>query len=227
MNWLWYLLSIVILFLVIIFFSKLRIVILWKRNGQDDQGEVRLSIWGGLIHYKIEIPNVQYKGWEQGVQVKQQKQSQMSTFNTQDQKLDLITKKDIRKMKENYQYLLVNISYFHQILRSFFCHITNEELVWKTRVGTGDAAESGILTGIIWGVKTTSIAFISGYINWEQPPKLEVIPDFHQAVMETFFRSIFHFRIGYAIILILRIFYRIRKGRSKSSCLNENIPFEV
>lgn len=231
MTWIWILVGVLLLFFVIIaiiMWSPLCIEIYYLRHAKDDNGYIRLSIWNGLISYRFKIPSMDYQGLEKGLKVTTQTDPTKQETDTLEKESELtINKTTLEKIKDRYQALLDNISYFHQLLRSFFRHVECQKFYWATRIGTGDAAEAGVLTGIGWTVKTTITGFFAGYIQWKQAPELEVIPDFHRPVMETCFQSIFQFRIGHAIILILRIYLRIRKGRSRKQCQTQNIPFKA
>lgn len=223
MTWVWYGLGFVVLFLLLLFFSTLTITIRYKRENENDRGEIRFSIWKGFITHTIRIPAVEYKGLERGVKLDT---DGMEGLSPQKDNLT-INKESIESYRDWYHFLVENISHFHRLLRSFFRKVTCVEFVWKSRMGTGDAAEAGILTGVAWSIKTSLVAFFANYINWERPPVIDVIPDFHHSVLDTFFLSIIRFRIGHAIILILRIYLRIRKGRSKQACHNQNIPLKA
>ncbi|WP_052807199.1 DUF2953 domain-containing protein [Risungbinella massiliensis] len=231
MTWIWILLGVLLLFfviMVILLLSPLRIEIDYQRKAKDDNGNVRLSIWKGLIGYRFKIPSIDYQGLDNGVKVTSQSKSTKTAPEVFEKKSDVtITKTTLEKLQDCYHYMLDNISYFHQLLRSFFRHVECQKFLWATLIGTGDAAEAGVLTGLGWAVKTTITGFFAGYIQWKEAPELEVFPDYHRSILETRFHSIFQFRIGHAIILILRIYLRIRKGRSRQPCQTQNIPFKA
>lgn len=129
-------------------------------------------------------------------------------------KVDItFNKRKYLKLKHIYHEVVENISFFRQTLRWFLSRVTCEKLVWQTRIGTGDAAEAGVLTGVVWTVKSSLVGWISQYVNWRRPPELYVDPQFQAPVLETHIHSIIHFKIGHAIIAIKRLLFHLRKGR--------------
>ncbi|MFC7442176.1 DUF2953 domain-containing protein [Laceyella putida] len=211
-------LGLFVLFIFVIWFTTLRIEMVFKREQGNDRGEVIISAWGGLFRYRLAIPQLQWEGIDQGMKVESQAKLESNvdgaaTKATQKKADVMVNKRKIKKMKESYRELVENISFFHQTIRWFLSKVTCEKLVWKTRIGTGDAAEAGILTGVAWTVKSTLVGWVSQYIKWRQPPELYVDPQFQTPVIETHLHSIIHFKIGHAIIGIKRLLFHMRKGR--------------
>ena len=53
---------------------------------------------------------------------------------------------------------------------------------WKTAFGVSDAAQTGMLSGMIWSIKGNVLAFLKRYfIFHDQKPEIEVHPDFKRA----------------------------------------------
>ena len=88
-----------------------------------------------------------------------------------------------------------------------------DRLDWATRVGTGDAATTSWLAGLLWGLKSASVSFLSRRVTWLSPPRLSVTPDFDRACFDLDLTCIFRFRIGDVIIAAISyVFGRLRKG---------------
>jgi len=207
--WLWY--------------SLIRIEIFYQRLGDDDQGEIKIFALGGLLRFRLELPKIDWKGIEQGIQMEQNWKSGTSEARLLKQKKKNITLRTIKKMMKNFQRLLDEFSNLKQTIRWFLRHVTWERFEWKTHLGTGDAAEAGILAGVAWTIKTTLVGWISRYPQWEQPPHLVIEPDFYRPRLETRFHGIIRFRIGHAILGIKRL-RKKDKGRERKW---QSIPFKA
>ncbi len=203
---------ILFVFLILIMFTSVRIEILFKHEHVNEQGEIRIRALLGLVRLRFTLPQLNWRGWEQGLQVKGKMTTEQSELMTVNEK---VGKRNIRSMKKRMSELLSQIDDFMEVVRWFFSKITCEKLDWSTSLGTGDAAEAGILTGLAWSIKSMLIGWISGYIRWKQYPNLSIRPAFQQKMFDTYFHSIIRFRLGYAILALKRLF--IDRYRRRSS----------
>lgn len=96
-----------------------------------------------------------------------------------------------------------------------------DRLIWKTQIGTGDAAQTAILYGLLSGLKPILLSYLQCKIKFSQKPELEVIPDYQQTRGDTLIDCIFRVKLGYIIIasLMARFRFEIRRGLSKGGVL--------
>lgn len=202
--------------LILIVISHIQIELEYKREGELDEGKVQIKALYGILRRTIRLPKVDYKGVQEGFSVKTEKNT--TAINT---KTDTdATQKDIdqfalRNAQHNFSELLEKVQDFYPLVRFFCSKIICKQFQWKTRVGTGDAAEAGVLTGLVWGIKSFIVGAIGSYIQWKEPPDLDVIPNFHQFTLDTYFYSILRFRVWHAIVVITRLRIQMRKGRER------------
>lgn len=192
-------------------FSSVWIEILFKHEHVNDLGEIRIRALFGLVRLRFTLPQLDWRGWEQALQVEGKLTSKHSKLVTTKEK---IGKRNIKVMKKRLNELLFQIDDFMEVVRWFISKITCEKLDWSTSLGTGDAAEAGILTGLAWTIKSMIIGWISRYIRWQQYPNLSIQPAFQQEIFHTYFHSIIRFRLGYAILALKRLFIDRNKRRS-------------
>lgn len=84
---------------------------------------------------------------------------------------------------------------------------------WKTELGLSDPALTGIVSGIIWGIKGALLGLINNYITLIKKPELAVYPDFYHQRLSTSFEGIFLTLSGNIILTIIKIvMYKIRGG---------------
>jgi hypothetical protein len=227
LNVFWIVLMVIgglLLLLLLLSFTSVRIEFLFKREKGDDRGEVKVRALFGLIRYRVEIPQIVWRGLEDGVEAKGNVEGDSETTKVVKRKKGFeINPRTIRKAEKQFQEMLEHFVNLRLTVRWFLSKVTCEGLTWVTRIGTGDAAEAGFLTGMAWGVKTTLVGVLGSYIRWERPPELHIDPDFHRAVLETHFHSIIRFKVGHAILVAKRLFVT-RKGRIRKW---QSIPFKV
>ncbi|MBD1372952.1 DUF2953 domain-containing protein [Hazenella sp. IB182357] len=200
--------------LLIIFFITVQIEILFKREQEDDHGEVRVSVLKGLIHYNIQIPKLKWEGVDDGIEI-EQKDASISSQSKDSQ----ITAKSIKEAQNHFQQLLARIHHFFEIVGWFVTKIRCEKLKWVTQIGTGDAAETGMLVGGLWGIQASVLGWISHQVHCNCPVEVEVIPSFQQPLLHTHFHSMIRFRLGYAILAAVRLVIHMRKGKDRRKWL--------
>lgn len=203
-----------ILFLILLFFTNVRISIEYKRAKENDHIHIESKVWFGLITLKFDIPMLQIQSLFQGVKVKHHATvTPESPPVPKKKKSFFLTPHLIRRYAHRFHLLKLRVHDFNQILKSLLKHIRCEQFEWYTRVGVGDAAATGVITGLIWGVKTTFIGVFAHYVKLRTIPRLNVVPSFQDSSIDTQFLCIVRFRIGHAIIAGTRILLKLRKGR--------------
>ncbi|WP_226036414.1 DUF2953 domain-containing protein [Aquibacillus saliphilus] len=91
----------------------------------------------------------------------------------------------------------------------FLSKIKIHQMHWNTKVGTGDASVTGVISGAIWAVKGSIIGLLVRYMNFNVQPNIHVTPYFQQKLAYTELECIFSVRLGqtiYAIIQMIRHF---------------------
>lgn len=213
----------VLLVLVGLWYSSIRVEILYKRLNGDDQGELKVSALGGLLRFRFELPKVDWKGMDEGAEVQKDWKSIFPKEELVQQDEQNVTWHSVVRRIEIVQQVMDRIHDFKQTIRWFLSRVTCERLDWKTFIGTGDAAEAGFLVGVVWTIKAMVIGWVSPYLQWKRVPDFMIEPDFHRSRLDMYFHSIIRFRLGHAIFAIMRLRGK-DKGRERKWQI---IPFKV
>jgi hypothetical protein len=173
---------------IAIFFIKISFEVAYLRRDSDDNISIKISVFRGLVSYKKEISVVEIRRYFGKTYI---------TIEDKDIPLVTVIKKlpeFIEKSKEMfYQYK----PFINMILKKINC----QEFYWETRFGLGDAALTGIGTGVIWGIKGLAFNFLMRKIrSMEKKPRVLVVPQFESLCFGLDFRCIFDLRIGHIII---------------------------
>lgn len=83
------------------------------------------------------------------------------------------------------------------------------EISWVTRVGLGDAADTAVTTGVVWGLKTSLLGFLFRYIRLEAKPVLSVQPQFNRMQFSTEGTCVLKIKVLYALYAVFMLLYRI------------------
>lgn len=202
--------------LLLIVISHIRIELMYKREGEMDEGKLQVKALFGLLRYTVRFPKLDFEGITKGVTVDTKWNTTTTNTTTFTGKANgQINEFTLRKAQEAFIETLEKVQDFYPLVRNFCSKIVCDQFEWKTHVGTGDAAEAGILAGLVWGIKSFMVGLIGSYIRWKKPPDLDVIPDFHQFVLDTYFHSILRFRVWHAIVVMTRLRIQMRKGRER------------
>lgn len=202
--WLW--IGILVLaMLLILFFSSVRIEFQYYHKREVDQGSITFFLFGNLLRYRVKIPEISLNSDKQMLRVKS------VTKTSEDEKK--ITKEEIKRYLEMSQQLVHQIEHFYRIVHRFLSRVTFEKLQWETSIGTGDAAETGVMTGLLWGAKMALVATVGKVFYWQQRPMIEIYPHFTESIFETKIHSIIRFRIGHAILAMNRMLLQIISHR--------------
>ncbi|MFD2369312.1 DUF2953 domain-containing protein [Brevibacillus sp. GCM10020057] len=209
----WIILVVVVLMLLL-FVTPVQITLFYGRVGENDHAVVEVSAWFRLIHRKYEIPMVFVKQSEAGPELVAKVETVLQKQKTTEKIKDL-TRKQVNKWYHNYREILDKVHDLHPLFNELFRKIRCTRLEWHTRMGTGQAAETGALTGVVWGVKSLIVGVLSHSISLRIIPRLSVEPVWNQALIRTNFHCDLHLMLGHVLVVLAKMYVRLRKGRER------------
>lgn len=196
------------LMLLLLLFSNVKIGLFYKREDNNDRIKIEIGLLNGLIPIRLKIPGL--KATEHGVEFNEKVQGYGKNLNKEKRNISI---KDLKIYHEKIQELLERIVGLQKIMKQFMAKIKIVKFSWWSRIGTGDAAETGVLSGIVWGIKGGIVMLLSHFMSLRSKPAIQIEPSFIQACLYTEFECIVQFRIGNAILAGIRMFIHLRKGR--------------
>jgi len=205
--------------LVIIFFtllvllirSTIKINLLLMKDGEDDHIEVNAQAFYGLIKYQKKFPFIDM--------INDKKNLFEAHINTSatvgnidipvGEKKDkaLIDYDEIKyyknKIEEVYKVYNNTINYIRKKLLF-------EKLNWDTKIGTGDAAETAIITGLFWAVKSSILSVFNSKLRLNDIG-VNITPVYETAQLKTRLDCIISLKVGYIIIACIKfVFIKIK-----------------
>ncbi|MCL4439952.1 MAG: DUF2953 domain-containing protein [Firmicutes bacterium] len=192
--------------LALVFFSYIKIHFKFFRFQEDDTVSLEFFLWG-LINYKIEVP----------VLILQQKLSGFSLTTRTELETGGDNSREIMGRGNEYTYdlkqLLDKTRDWLPWLRAVWedieyllHHLIMERFQWRVSIGTPDAAATGMLSGLAWGLMGNLTAtFYRKIAPNGIRPELLVEPNFKKEGFSTSLDCIFKIRIGNIMITGIRI----------------------
>ena len=211
MNWFWGLgIALSTLFLILLF-SKITCTIHVCKYDQFDTISIRIRILFGLYTYKQEITFADFQSSLQHVSWSTKKQEQTKTPMNQEKTTDLdqtwihITFEKLEHWKHSFEDILNRIQKYNHTFLTLLKIIHIDSFRWETMVGTNDAAETGVLTGIIWAMKSMVLAGVCHFFVMNDSPRLIVQPDFQQKTLRLQLDCIIHVSVGQAMFTACKL----------------------
>ncbi|WP_181592638.1 DUF2953 domain-containing protein [Paenibacillus sp. YN15] len=164
--------------------SKVSFELFYSRVKDNDRLYIYCKAVYGLVQYRLEVPVIAFKGLGKGITFKEEhvneRGDRLMAEGTQEVNKDKVIQY-FKKAK-----IFVEATYhMRDWLYDTMSKVTCTQLHWTTRIGLGDAPETAITTGIVWTLKSSLLTFLFTHIKRCGNPKIQVIPDYGQAVFTT------------------------------------------
>lgn len=202
-----FLLYILILLTVTIFVALLRVSfdVDYRRREQDDNLTVKMSLLRGLVHYKTEVPTIELENRFFTPVLKAASEIEKAAFNPVEEKeLKVkisINMRLIRSLPSIFKETWQKFEQYNSSLYYLFRFIRCRQFYWRTEIGLSDAAYTGIMVGLLWGIKSFLYKNFRSKIRvMEGKPAILVVPDYFHQKLTLDFSCIFDIRIGHIII---------------------------
>ncbi|WP_139693329.1 DUF2953 domain-containing protein [Sporolactobacillus terrae] len=83
-------------------------------------------------------------------------------------------------------------------------------VVWVTTCGTGDAAETAMVCGLIWAVKASLLPWVNAMSA--DHPRINVVPAYQRKCLNSALSCMFQMRFGDAIAMIRKLRSQLKEG---------------
>ncbi|WP_194841377.1 DUF2953 domain-containing protein [Salinibacillus xinjiangensis] len=212
MNW-WIILVVILIifavFMTILMFTRVHISILYKHERDQDYLRVIIQFWM-FIRIEKEIPIVEIKD-------RMEARAEMTgSTDKEEQSMGFFDKLlDRLEMLKNF---MSTIQQIWPTIKSFLQKVRIHTLTWQTQIGmVDDAAITGTISGVIWGIKGSVIGMLHQYMNVLAAPKILVNPVFQKNIAATYLECMFSFKIGQAITAFMQINRQRKKDEVSDS----------
>jgi hypothetical protein len=201
---------VVVIAIIVVLCSYMRGEFYFSRVKDNDTLSVEMRGLFGLVRYRYVIPIIQFKGFTQGILIKSEKVTQQSA-KLKDETREHITKDKVITFYKETKDVLVHTLNLYGWMKMTLAKVECTELKWITRVGLGDAPETAITTGAVWGIKSSLLGFTVRYVKLIAKPRIDVIPQYNEKQFATEFRFAGRIRVWFAVTAGIRLLYRAAK----------------
>jgi hypothetical protein len=196
---------VVALFLLLVAWMKVAVTVVFRHAKDDDEYKIVVRTLFGLIRYTIRIPLIKLETESESPGVTFVHKEGVGGTRTKKEKKSKWTPRDIAHFFRQVKQFLKQVVDLHEIMKQFYRHVTITKWEWRTTIGTGDAASTGLIAGLGWSLKYTIIGVVSRYTKMKTVPVIMIVPSYDRVVSETAFLCMFQFRIGHAMLAGLRV----------------------
>lgn len=165
----------VLLLLAAVLVSNVHIHVSFSKHKSDDFARFNVRLLYGLIRLNYEIPSIVFKNMKEGFLVKTEQRA--NTTRNENKGSERVNKRKIEKWSDDVSVMLRSTAELKQWIRQTLDRVHMIRFIWTTRVSLGDAAHTAMLTGWLWGVKSGIVGFLSYQIRFDQPPQLDIVPE--------------------------------------------------
>ncbi|MDK2835392.1 MAG: hypothetical protein PWP21_169 [Thermosediminibacterales bacterium] len=210
------------LFVFLFFKIPVRVVIDYRRYGNDDNLVLGVITLWGIINVKTELPIIKlgikkiYPFLKTKTELKQGESDNLLIKKKKRIYLHKLLQKlkdYLPLLKETLIIVSKNKKYLKHILKTVKCR----KLYWKSELGLKDPALTGIVSGILWAIKGNVNMFILSTFKFTGlRPCLNISVNYNEnIVFNTHFNCIFDFNIGHIISIGTVLVTAIIKGGEK------------
>ncbi|RAP19020.1 hypothetical protein C2W64_04292 [Brevibacillus laterosporus] len=223
MHWFWGVLIVLFLLLILIMITPIKIFLHYHRKKENDIFTIHIQIWKLIkLNYELPMINLKLNKKNQPEVVAKMKKEGDVLSNTESK--SSIDTEDVESWLHRVQELVERIQDFYPIFRQALRHVYCEKLQWQTIIGTGDAAATGTLIGLVLGIKNMLASMLSYYISLQEMPRITVEPMWNATIIRTELSCVLFFRVGHVIVALVRIAIKMKKGRARKWQIT---PFRV
>ncbi|TXK76543.1 DUF2953 domain-containing protein [Paenibacillus sp. N3.4] len=208
--WIGIILLVFICGLFIIMGSYIRGEFYFSRVKDNDMFAIELRALFGLIRYRYVIPIIQFKGFAAGIMIKSETVNK-DNIKLRDVRKDHITKEKVIAYFKQLKIMMAHTVDLYAWMKQTLAKVQCTELKWITRVGLGDAPETAITTGAIWGIKSSLLGFAIPFVKLQAKPQVDVIPQYNEKQFSTEFRMAGRIKVWFVIFAGFRLLMRAAK----------------
>ncbi|MBH0159764.1 DUF2953 domain-containing protein [Fictibacillus sp. 26RED30] len=200
MVWFTIIIGILLFLLIVISLSTIHISIYFVHRNDNSNIQVNFKMYH-FLKYKLNVPLIMVDAQDHSVKIREEKETTLG----QKKEKKKITFLQLKNQYQSFKKMLKHINHFYQILAAFLKKMKMKKVEWHSAIGLGEASSSAIAAGAVWGFKGIAIQVLNTFFKLEESPNVSVVPVFQGMHSETRFSCMISFKIGHAIVVMLKI----------------------
>ncbi|MCI3920239.1 DUF2953 domain-containing protein [Paenibacillus sp. TRM 82003] len=193
---------------IAVLLSNIHVRIKYFREGENDEVDATLRALFGLVRLRYKVPTIELKPMLRGFRMKVSQKDTSSMLPTLD-----FTREELQTFLARARRLISNMKNAREWIMDTMHHVHVSELRWKTRFGLGDAAETGMASGVVWSMKSAMVGVFSKMMTLDQRPDLQVDPRFGEKTFRTDVSARFRVRVIRTFVIGGMLLYRVLRQK--------------
>ncbi|WP_058303798.1 DUF2953 domain-containing protein [Gorillibacterium timonense] len=187
MGWLIALLLLLLFLLLLaaVLTSQIRIEFRFRRVHDDDRLEVDVKALFGFVHYRYEVPSIDYRGILTGFRFFGKEKGIAKPETQADAAVEDLNKQDVEWGKAVFKTFQENFRDYNGWLSDMMANITCTGFRWSSSVGVGSPANTAVLVGAGWGLKSFLLGRLTDKLAFKSRPILLVTPCYNRSSFST------------------------------------------
>jgi len=185
-----------IVLLIIILYSNIKVEINFKRYDEDDILSINITVFYGIFKYKKQIPFMDLVNGRDNISALEFKSKVEYNEKLKCANKSVINVSEAEKIINKYRKLYIR---FEKFIVPFIKRIKEKIIIRKiylnTELGTNDAAETAVITGIIWSIKSYVVTILANNYNLSDV-FVNVVPNYNISTFKTSIDCIFSIKLG-------------------------------
>lgn len=205
--------------------SRIRIRVRYSRSGRLDQLIVIVQALYGLVHYQFTMPSIVVRGWN--ILYKERRSGGIANSSNEEQTKRKLGIGAVRRYWRSYRAIQSSTRNIRRWLRATLKRVECTRWRLDFRVGTGDAAETAAVTGLLWAVAGCASGAAGQFLRLNAMPQSRIEPNYAEPEFSAVWEADFQIRTYAALASILKLGSRtIKIGKALRAWRAELAPPE-
>ncbi|KIL38091.1 hypothetical protein SD70_28710 [Gordoniibacillus kamchatkensis] len=192
--------------------SRIQAELVVSRFHSNDRITVDVQGLFGLLRYRIHVPMINFRNLYDGFTFRKKTDDAVKATAEGASEVHL-TRERIMAYYERIRLLTKNVFNLQDWMKQTLHRIECTHFVWSTRVGIGDAPETAVVTGLVWGVKASLLRFMFGRISLKTKPGIQVSPQYNMQTFSSELTCRLQIRVIHVLGAVMRLLPHIWKGK--------------
>ncbi|MGN1402611.1 MAG: DUF2953 domain-containing protein [Bacillus sp. (in: firmicutes)] len=212
------LICVLVVLITLLLLSTVTVHLKYVHHNQNDQLLVTVKALYGIYKKRVNVPVLN----KEGVDVKVVVEKDTEGSPDSEKKKERVTPEKTWNSVKNMAETVKETHNLFPLIKQFLKKIELRHFDLRVIAGTGDAAETGIVTGLIWTGMGVVQAMLYSFLTVVCKPRIHMQPSFNRQQLVLEWSSIISFRFGNAILTVMKL---ILQRRNISSLFRRNASF--
>ncbi len=159
--------------LILISFIEFKVHL--NRSGRNDRVRIDVKAFYGLVNMQYTVPSIVFDGLRQGLKVRLERSGMDQLIGPAEER-KRVDKEAVERMLRICRQALQGTDGMKEWSVETLSRVRVTRLDWATDFSLGDAAETAVAAGALWGCKWIAVGWLSRYVRLQQTPRLFVKP---------------------------------------------------